>query len=412
MKLLVVSNGHGEDTIAVKIIEQLQFVAPQVEVYSLPMVGEGFAYQRANIPIISPVKTMPSGGFVYMDNKQLWGDVKQGLIDLIWEQYKVVRQWGKEGAKILAVGDILPLLFAWLSGADYGFVGTAKSEYYIRDEYKWLDHGSKLDRLLGSVYYPWERWLMRCDRCMAVFPRDTITAKTLQGYGINAFDVGNPMMDGIGDHCLPDGEDNYAGYLKVLLLPGSRMPEALDNWRLILTALDSLSSLSEYRFLFISAIAPSLNIEKFTAMLDSQWHLKKDGENPRQIRDQEMIKFSTKNSTLIVSQNAYGDCLHYADLAIAMAGTATEQFVGLGKSAIAIVGKGPQYNRKFARNQTYLLGESVQLIDTPEEIQGKLKQLVQNRDHWHKIATNGQKRMGKSGASPKIAHHLVEKLIN
>jgi len=34
----------------------------------------------------------------------------------------------------LSRGDIVPLLFAWLSGATYAFVGTAKSEYYLRDE--------------------------------------------------------------------------------------------------------------------------------------------------------------------------------------------------------------------------------------------------------------------------------------
>jgi len=39
-----------------------------------------------------------------------------------------------------------------------------------------------------------------------------------------------------------------------------------------------------------------------------------------------------------------------------MAGTATEQFVGLGKPAIAIPGIGPQFTAAFAEAQSRHLG--------------------------------------------------------
>jgi uncharacterized protein (TIGR03492 family) len=45
------------------------------------------------------------------------------------------------------------------------------------------------------------------------------------------------------------------------------------------------------------------------------------------------------------------DFLAWGDLALAMAGTATEQFVGLGKPALVIPGAGPQFTRLFAERQ-------------------------------------------------------------
>ena len=141
MKLLVLSNGHGEDKIAVRIIEQLQIVT-NLELAALPIVGQGYAYSKSNIAIAGRVQQMPSGGFIYKGGNPLWQDLRGGLIELTLEQIKVVRQWGRDGGVILAVGDIVPLLYAWLSGANYAFVGTAKSDYYLRDETGWLSQTS------------------------------------------------------------------------------------------------------------------------------------------------------------------------------------------------------------------------------------------------------------------------------
>ncbi|MBE9221670.1 hypothetical protein IQ215_03075 [Cyanobacterium stanieri LEGE 03274] len=411
MKLLVLSNGHGEDTIAVKIIKELQLIEPEMVIASLPLVGEGFAYTQANIPIIAPVKQMPSGGFVYMDKKQLWGDMKQGLIQLTIAQYQAIKKWAKGGGKILAVGDILPCVFAWLSGAEFSFVPTAKSEYFWKDEGGWLPHTNGLDRFFGSVFYPWERWLMSHSRCRGVFPRDTITAHSLAQRHINALDVGNPMMDGIADHHFNLEFDPYENHLKIVLLPGSRMPEALDNWQLILRAVDCLLESMDYQFLFLGAIAPSLPLEPFIESLNSSWRLRKTQQKPLPIRDQKIVNFQAKQGTLIISQSAYADCLHYGDMAIAMAGTATEQFIGLGKSAITIIGKGPQFNRQFAQNQSYLLGDSINVLEKPEEIVNKIKKTLENPDYWQLVAENGKKRMGNQGASRKIAHHLINQLM-
>ncbi len=408
MKLLVISNGHGEDLIAVKIINQLRQINPQISIACLPMVGEGFAYAKENIPFIAPVKKMPSGGFIYMDSQQLWQDLRQGLIGLTCTQFKAVKLWAKNGGYVLAVGDILPLLCAWLSGAKYGFIGTAKSEYYLRNENGWLENISRIDRYFGSIYYPWERWLMKNDRCFAVFPRDSITTQTLQKYHIRAHDLGNPMMDDLTISPLPSDND-YT--LKILLLPGSRLPEAIENWQLILTAVESIINSQSSDLIFVAAIAPSLNLSTFTEFLSpQQWQEKSLKSVSLSINDSHIMVFTKKRAKLILSQNAYAQCLNYCNLSIAMAGTATEQFVGLGKPAIAFPGNGAQYNRKFAENQTRLLGISLQLVNNPSQVAEKIQELLSTPDLWQSIAVNGKKRLGKTGATKKIAEFIIKKI--
>ena len=60
MKILFLSNGHGEDGIAVQVLQALRHQDSELELCALPIVGEGNAYRKAEVPIISPVKTLPS----------------------------------------------------------------------------------------------------------------------------------------------------------------------------------------------------------------------------------------------------------------------------------------------------------------------------------------------------------------
>ena len=412
MKLLAVSNGHGEDIIAVRILEQLQKLSDSPELSALPLVGEGHAYSRLHIPLGETVKSMPSGGFIYMDGRQLWRDVKGGLLGLTWQQYRLIRQWGQEGGKILAVGDVLPLLFAWMSGADYSFVGTAKSDYYLRNEAEWLPSTNAADKWLGSQYYPWERWLMRHSRCQSVFPRDSLTCRALQQGSISAYDLGNPMMDGLD---LPKDYvyANISDYLTVLLLPGSRSPEAERNWLKILQTIPSVQqAFAGQEIRFLAAITPSLHCDRILEILHQQEWKPFDLQNhPILEFDPQAIGFALDNLQLVVSQHAYAYCLQTSQIAIAMAGTATEQFVGLGKPAITLTGEGPQFNPTFAQAQTRLLGCSVQLVTDPDRVGLALRALWNDPQRRAKIAENGKNRMGTAGAAERIAHCLRETLL-
>lgn len=407
MKLLCLSNGHGEDAIALRILQALQHHPSLPKLAALPIVGEGHAYTSHDIPLVGPTRQMPSGGFVYMDGRQLVRDLRGGLLRLTWAQIQIVRSWAKSGGVILAVGDIVPLLLAWWSGAPYAFVGTAKSEYYLRDEQGLLPRQSWFDRLeswSGSVYLPWERWLMKHRRCKAVFPRDHLTTRILRKWSIPAFDLGNPMMD----HLDPKGvrfevDEAQGETLTFVLLPGSRIPEAYENWQVILQAVSVLISAFQARSLiFLGAIAPNLDLAPLRHRLESfGW---------RRVTSSGSLKFMQYRATLILTQSAFNDCLHQADFAIAMSGTATEQFVGLGKPAIIMPGKGPQFTPQFAEAQTRLLGPSVSLIHDPTAIVSVVQSLLNDPDRLQLIAQNGRIRMGESGSARRIAECLVEKL--
>ena len=435
LQLLVLSNGHGEDIIAVRIIQALQQLSSPPDIFALPIVGEGRAYQNIDIPLIGAVQTMPSGGFIYMDRRELMRDVRGGLVQLTWNQIKSVRRWVRSQTKlgnpkaVLAVGDIVPLLFAAVSGANYAFVGTAKSEYYVRDEAGLLPRKSKSawwENFSGSIYHPWERWLMSLRRCRAVFPRDSLTTEILKKWPIPAVDVGNPMMDGLETtfsaqrfYCPHAELEEVICPLIVTLLPGSRAPEAYNNWEIIMISVSAL--MASFRqtdavlrtartMIFLGAIAPGLDCSILSQSLHIQgWQL--CDESPLAISDPNSLTFKQKNAYLILTQQAYNDCLHLGDLAIAMAGTATEQFIGLGKPAIAIPGNGLQYNPGFAEAQSRLLGLSLTLVNQPSQVLPAIQSLLKNPDLLHEIAENGVQRMGRAGAAQRIAECLQERVI-
>ncbi|MBE9096520.1 lipid-A-disaccharide synthase-related protein [Tychonema sp. LEGE 07203] len=447
MKLLCLSNGHGEDAIALRILRELQQHPHPPQLAVFPLVGEGQAFaQLENARIIGPVQRMPSGGFIYMDRKEFLRDVKGGLLQLTVAQFKAIRAWvrsqtesGNQDAVILACGDIVPLLFAWLGGAPYAFVGTAKSDYYLRDENGPLPRKSHIFGWISSprsVYFPWERWLMTRNRCRAVFVRDALTAETLEKLGIPAYNFGNPMMDGLE----PENPAGFYGRgaelrerersLVITLLPGSRAPEAYANWQLIVEAAAGILSLfADRKLLFLGAISPELNLEALRPILEF-FGWRQDGETKTQRREGSILRppvsspqeiqkespnlllpltFVQRKATLILTQQSFNDCLYEADLAVAMAGTATEQFVGLGKPAIAIPGNGPQFTPAFAEAQSRLLGPSLILVKHPAEVAGTVQSLFRDPDRLQLIAENGLRRMGEPGAAARIAKCLIQR---
>lgn len=408
MKLLCLSNGHGEDAIALRILHALQQQPNCPELAALPLVGAGHGFAQSGIPVIGPVKQLPSGGFIYMDGKQFARDLKGGLLPLTRQQLKTVRTWAQQGGAILAVGDIVPLLFAWYSGAPYAFVGTAKSDYYLRDEAGLLPRPRWFDRLenwSGSVYLPWERWLMSRRRCRAVFPRDRITSDILARWKIPVFDVGNPMMDGLE----PTGVQFPTRWdsLTVALIPGSRPPEVYDNWQQMLQAVAGLVETVGRKLVFLAAIAPSIDRDLLhQALTTSGWRTGNGNAGEGTVYT---LQASLQGATLLLT-TAFNDCIQTADVAIAMAGTATEQFVGLGKPALLLPGKGPQFTHAFAEAQTRLLGPSAILVAQPNQTSPVLQRLLNDPDRLQLIAENGRRRMGAPGASARIASCLIERL--
>ena len=403
MEILCISNGHGEDIIAARICMELEKLG--FKAIALPLVGVGHAYAKANIPIVEQfTQAMPSGGFVRMDSRQLARDVKSGLVGLTRKQLGFVWKWSRDRRNgkrlILAVGDIVPLLFAWLpaklGGCDYAFVATAKSEYYWRDRKSTLLDVKK--PFGGSIFYPWERALMNSDRCKAIFVRDLLTAEILnRDFKLPAIYLGNSMMDGLEPKGIDFGigEDEWV----VAILPGSRSPEAYENWMTLMLCAQVVSRTIPHNVHFLVAIAPDLDIEIIGQSIIQKGWLRLDETT-----------FKVQNARLILLKEGFGDCLHQCHLGLAMAGTATEQLVGLGKPVITIAGNGPQFTRKFAEEQADLLGCSITLIDKPAQVADVLNEILQDPDYFQEVVRNGEERMGQAGSSARIAKYIAEKI--
>ncbi|MEN9213860.1 MAG: lipid-A-disaccharide synthase-related protein [Gloeomargarita sp. DG02_1_bins_92] len=396
MRLLCLSNGHGEDRIAGTILAALQQEQSQAVLRALPLVGTGHTYRQMGIPLVGPARNLPSGGFLQTGLVQ---DVRAGLWGLVWQQRRAVREWAQTAPRgiVLAVGDIWPLWLAWQSGRSFIFVATAKSEYHWRDEARPLPKTHWLEGWAGSVFYPWERWLIR--RSLATFPRDELTTTWLKRWRLPVTWVGNPMMDGLeptGDLVVPGFEEAMV----IVLLPGSRAPEAYRNWELILQALPGvIECLTAPQILFLAAIAPGLDRAPIEAALrQSRWPVFPG------------VGYGYGQVGLVVTQEHFNDCLHLAHAGIALAGTATEQLVGLGKPVVSFPGKGPQYTRHFARYQQRLLGVSLRLVDEPAQVGAVLQEILTDPDQLDLIARNGRRRMGTAGASVTIARLISQYL--
>ncbi|CAI5465146.1 unnamed protein product, partial [Closterium sp. Yama58-4] len=438
--LLCVSNGHGEDTIAVSILREMQALAAQrgmtVRVSGLPLVGMGAPYHRHGIPTIGPAKTMPSGGFIYMDGKQLANDVAAGLLDLTLQQWQVMKRWveaqSSTAAAILAVGDVFPLALACLAShhsttlpataapttasavsrapaLPVAFMGTAKSEFYIRgDDGRLLPSQARTfaERWWhgGGVYHPWERWLMAHACCRLVAVRDRLTAQVLahnmpleeaspsaspssspgavqDGSEAGLFRqgkvayLGNPMMD----HMAPSPHlhafihthlrawlhhhTTHAAHSKGdahTTSPHGASPS---------DAACQSSSSSPFRHVF--AILPGSRPPELgaPAALEGLQEEGKEGGCGERCsaaagRSSGGAASSGVGSTggvravVVLVRGGFAECAYEAHGALAMAGTATEQMVGLVKPVFIMPGKGPQFTALFAEAQTRLLGKS------------------------------------------------------
>ena len=127
-RLLVLSNGHGEDLIARRILEVLERRRPDLPLTVLPLVGVGDGFTGlAGVQRLGPVAQLPSGGFANQNMGGLLRDLAAGLLERTVAQRQAVRRWARGGGAVLAVGDLLPLLLAWDSGRPYGFVGTPRA---------------------------------------------------------------------------------------------------------------------------------------------------------------------------------------------------------------------------------------------------------------------------------------------
>ena len=387
-QILFISNGHGEDLNGSLIAQSLRSLQDDWKIDSFPIVGEGKSYRNKNIPIVSPLQAMPSGGIFYLNPLNFLQDLFSGLIGLTIKQIATINQIKKNYDFVVAVGDVVPLIFAYLTGRNYVCFIVSTSSYYE-----------------GTLKPPWlTKLLLRSSRCQTIFTRDQYTAKDLHQQGLTkAVFAGYPIMDTLK----PTGQNLslLSDIPMIALVPGSRLPEALRNLKLQLQVAEKLVNTSPQKWQFRAALVPIITDDDLASIA-------------RELR----WKYSDKTlSTRIAEQtleirvysHAFADILRASNLVLGMAGTAVEQAVGLGKPVVQIPGKGPQFTYRFAEAQMRLLGLNVVTIDDNsdqtvicQEAATKIMRLLNDEPFLDQCLDNGKERVGEKGGSLGIAQQI------
>ena len=399
--LLIICNGHGEDLIAQEIVKKLLSLKRIKKIEVLPLVGNGHIFDSISSDSFSKIGTqiyLPSGGFSNQSLKGLFRDLRVGLLENLFSNWLLVNKKHKDNYKIIAIGDLLPLYFAWSSKCIFGFIGTPKSDY------TWSSGPGKAisdfyHKLKGSEWDPWELFLMSSQKCKFVIVRDALTANNLNLKNINAKYFGNPMMDFIKEKNL-DHKD-IESFQKLIMLIGSRSPEAFDNLEMFLSSLSTIDL--PFKTLVFVPLSSNIDVNivedfffkyKFSKEINGEYNL---GEE----------SIWTKNNIIfLIGQNTFDDWANLSQVGLANAGTATEQIAGLGVPSLSLPGRGPQFTKKFANRQQRLLGGSVRVCCNNKILKKKLIDLLLDEKKRKKQAIIGLERMGPKGASKKIVEYI------
>jgi uncharacterized protein (TIGR03492 family) len=402
MKLLFVSNGHGEDAIGGRLAQEFRRLAPNLELAAVPIVGRGMPYERAGISVLGPRWELPSGGFTFTSFDLLLGDWRDGMYQKTHEQHWAVRNANADA--VLVVGDVYAL---WVTFS-FAFKNQKKPRVFqvqplVSRSYQ--DHMTAQDRLeranrvtVDSFTAP-DRWYMK--RVEKIWARDSRTAAWLHELGLPQADfAGNIMMDLLEPEC--DLTPVLDGRPVLALLPGTR-----DDYR------ESLP-----RMLEVVAQLPNhqLAVQAFAAFpgdlnrleLPSGWTWTEPSLLEREASAE---RTAVHGQTRVpVLRNAFAALLHTSQVALGTAGTANEQAVGLGKPTVAFPTNGPQFTGSFARAQKRLLGDGLILManDTDQIVSGVRQALMSEARGAAKRA--GLERMGNPGGANKIVLEVLAKL--
>ena len=395
--VLLLSNGHGEDLSGAKIAEAL--MARGIAVEALPLVGHGRPYRQAGVPVLGRTRECSTGGLGYTSLAGQLREIREGQWTYLLGRLLWLARHRKRFERVVGVGDLLAVLGAWLGGPGAAVYLVAYSSHYE-----------------GQLRLPWPCGaLLRSRRIVQIWSRDALTARQLSaqlGKPVVSPVVfaGNPFLDGVVDAAHPSPQPTPQSQ-SLALLPGSRMPEALHNLGLMLQV---VSRLPGKNLRIQAALVSSLTAEAIEAMaaplgwqLDPSRSLLRHG--PWQVE---------------LGWGQFAAILNRADLALASAGTASEQAVGLGKPVLQLCGRGPQFTVKFAEAQRRLLGPGVSCATGKPGSSAVLQatadlaaqQLAALADpeagpRWrHQLAALGAERIGAAGGSAQIATAIMERI--
>jgi uncharacterized protein (TIGR03492 family) len=370
-RLLLLSNGHGEDLSGAMLALALR--QRGVELEALPLVGHGHTYSRVGVPVIGPTREYSTGGLGYTSLGGYLRDLLEG--QAFYVLGRVAQLWRRRRRYdlVVAVGDLVPVLAASICRMPSVVYLVAYSSHYE-----------------GRLRLPWPcPWLLRNGPFLAIWSRDALTAADLsQQLGRPVRFLGNPFLDPVAPASPAEAADGNANPIEepanapdspaeartakaplLALFPGSRLPEALANLRLMLQVLSQLPApwRESGALRLQAALVSGLDRPRLLAMAEPLGWRPIEATAKRQASPRSLTA-EPNASSLLLSREGLRLELHWGrfstilaacDLVLAMAGTASEQAVGLGKPVVQLVGPGPQFTAGFADAQRRLLGPGV-----------------------------------------------------
>lgn len=350
-RLLIISNGHGEDSIAAEIVRRLPGT---IEVEAYPTLGDGKAYEGV-CPIVGPRAHLPSEGWRNTKNS-VARDVAGGGIATIWPGLRFLREIRGKYDRVAVVGDMIGAYGAWVTGHT-GIV-------YV-DVYK---------TGFGSDYLGFDKWVLK-RTARTVFSRSARLAQTLVAAGIDARAAGNVMMDTIPRAGIIVPRQRG---LALTILPGSRA-HALDNFALQAQALKLIPA--DQRPDLLVAVAASIG--------EAALRERADGLD-----------------AVYLPGRALGDILDHSDFVLSQAGTATIQAIGLGRPAITFRSDTDRASR--FRQESRLFGDARLAVEpNPEAIAAAITALATNPADRLRRSALGRDRIGPPGAINAIIEELL-----
>ena len=363
-KIVISSNGYGEDAIGVMLAKKLRKKLPNSKILAFPLVGRGDAYIKEDFEVKSAPSMTPSGGVLKYSVKDLWGDMRAGLLKHVKAQ---LGDWKKLSGKIrtpICVGDVYLLLHSLLgSGSRPMFVATAKTVY--------LSGHWRLERAIINKF------------TVRTWTRDAKSAEQFLTKK-KAVYKGNPVMDLLND----DEITNYKRGNVILILPGSRL-RACKDVKLLLEAVEIMNKSGEKDFRMV--LAPTLQYKDFfEACKNYGW--------------EKISNTLTKNTIKIeLSFESIAKSVEGVKILLGLGGTANQLCAGLGIPVISIDEKGKRVQKK-------LLGDS-EILTSPnsEDIAKTALNVLNNKELYNYMSRTGQERMGKPGAIDDIIKYTFEK---
>jgi uncharacterized protein (TIGR03492 family) len=390
--ILLLSNGHGEDLSGALIGRALAERGLTVD--ALPLVGHGRAYEQAGIRLRGRTREYSTGGLGYTSAFGRLTELVQGQVIYLLSRLLLLLRIAPRYQLILVVGDVIPVIAAWLSGRPTATYLVAYSSHYE-----------------GKLRLPWPcAPCLRQRRTRAIYSRDALTAADLTGQLQRSVHfLGNPFFDGALSSSEPlKGHPSQ----RLGLLPGSRLPEALHNLELMLRVLERLPEpLRPAERLGLHAALVGKLTPQEVAPLASRlgWKLQLEGE--------ESCSLQRGPLQLQLEWGRFAAVVQQCDLLLSMTGTAAEQCVGLGKPVLQLVGDGPQFTANFAEAQRRLLGPGLfcasgptgseeQLDGTAALLEQLLARLLSDGGWRAALQQLGRERIGSGGGAARMAADL------